>query len=155
MGKLVFRDYPTVPSLSPFHGSLSVWLLQKSPGVCLAQTWQIRRLNSSLQVTEIRRALICRWGRYSLQHAQLCLFAWVLVFQQRFWNTLVCSLLLVMFLFCTVRKGRDMAGMKSTPAHSYWQGCNCSPHYLSQSPGIFSHCKFRDAVRCPCELGRR
>lgn len=38
MGKLVFRDYPTVPSLSPFHGSLCARLLQRNPDVCLPGT---------------------------------------------------------------------------------------------------------------------
>lgn len=55
----------------------------------------------------------------------------------------------VMFLFYTIRKDRDTAGMdrySSTSANSYWHGYNCSPHHLSQSHGIFSRCKFRDAV---------
>lgn len=149
--------FGTIQLCHHYHLSMGLICLvaaEKPWCVCLAQAWQIHRLNSSLQVTEIRRAPICRWGRYSSQHAQLCLFAWVLVFHQRFWNTSACCLLLVMFLFCTVREGKDMAGMESTSAHSYWQG-NCSPCYLSQSSGIFSHCKSRDTVGCPCELGKR
>lgn len=39
-----------------------------------------------------------------------------------------------------------MNSYSSTLTHGYWHRYNCSPHHLCQSPGIFSHCKFRDEV---------